>query len=216
MSQNLSFSDDPMAWLRSRQKQVLIVGGSILVIGVVGGMLWWTQANKEIAANDALEAARNTAEAAGMGQAAGQLQRIIENYSGTDAAEEAILTLAQVRMVNGQDQLAATALEAFVKSGPRAKYVAPANGLLGGANEGLGKWADAAENYMVAYRAVDVDVLKAQYLVSAARCYNLAGNREKALEQLRLVAKDYEKTPLSAEAIVRLAEMTGGAEPRAH
>lgn len=217
MSQSTSFSNDPMAWFQARQRQVLIVGGSVLLVGVIGGMLWWTQANKEAAASDALEQARNAIDGSmPLGQSAGALQRIIESFDGTDAAEEAVITLAQVRMVNGQNQLAATALEEYIRSGPRAKYVAPAHGLLAGAQEGLAKWADAAQNYLLAAQAADLDVLKAQYTVSAARCFQLAGDREKTLEQLRVVAKDYSKTPAAAEAIVRLSEMTRGAEPKAH
>lgn len=217
MSQSTSFSTDPMAWLRARQRQVLIVGGSILGIGLVGGFLWWSQIRKEAYASNELERARNTAETqGGMGTAAGMLQQIIERYSGTAAAQEAVLTLAQVRMVNGQHQLAATALEEFVKSGPRSKFVSPAHGLLAAADEGLGRWDAAAENYMIAYRGADLDVLKAQYLVNAARTYRMAGKNELALEQLRLAVKDYSKTPLGTEATIRLAELTKGAEPRAH
>lgn len=217
MSQSTSFGNDPMAWFRARQRQVLIVGGSILGIGLVGGFLWWSQIRKEAFANNELEQARNTAESpGGMGAAAGMLQQIIERYSGTDAAQEAVLTLAQVRMVNGQHQLAATALEEFVASGPRTKFVAPAHGLLASADEGLGRWGDAAANYVIASRSADLDVLKAQYLVHAARTYDLAGERDKALEQLRMVVTDYSKTPLATEATIRLAEMTKGVEPRAH
>ena len=217
MSQSTSFGNDPMAWFQARQRQVLLVGGSVLAVGLLGGLLWWTQARKEAAASDALEQARNAIDGSmPLGQSAGALQRIIESFGGTDAAEEAVITLAQVRMVNGQNQLAATALEEYVRSGPRAKYVAPAHGLLAGAQEGLGKWADAAQNYLAASQAADLDVLKAQYLVNAARCFQLAGEREKALEQLRVIAKEYSETPASAEAVVRLSELTKGAEPRAH
>lgn len=217
MSQSNSFGSDPMAWLKARQRQVLIVGGSVVAVGLLGGLLWWTQVNKEAAASDALEQARNAIDGSmPLGQSAGALQRIIDSYNGTDAAEEAVVTLAQVRMVNGQNQLAATALEEFIRSSPRSKYLAPAHGLLAGAEEGLGKWAEAAQNYIVASQSADLDVLKAQYLVSAARCFNLAGEREKALEQLRVVAKDFSKTPAAAEAIVRLSEATKGLEPRAH
>ena len=208
------FSSDPMAWFRARQRQVTIVGGVVLLLGAVGGLLWWTQSNKEAAAADALEQARSTADNPnGLAQSAGMLQRIIDQYSGTDAAQEAVLTLAQVRLINGQHQLAAVALQEFVDKGPRAKYVAPARGLLGGALEGIGRYADAAENYMQASAGADLDVLKAQYLVSAARSYELAGNREKALTALRTVVKDYSKTAMATEATIRLAELTQGAEP---
>ncbi len=209
-----SFSTDPMAWFRARQRQVLIVGGLVLGVGAVGGMLWWMQVRKEAYAASALEQARNTAEGPnGLAQSAGMLQRIIDQYQGTDASQEAVLTLAQVRMINGQNQLAAVALQQFVDRGVRPKYQAPAHGLLGGALEGVGKPAEAAENYMAASKAADLDVMKAQYLVNAARAYQIAGNQAKALEALRLVVKDYGKTPLATEATVRLAELTKGAEP---
>ena len=209
-----SFSTDPMAWFRARQRQVLIVGALVLGLGAVGGMLWWMQVRKEAYAANALEQARNAAEGPnGLAQSASMLQRIIDQYQGTDASQEAVLTLAQVRMINGQNQLAAVALQEFVNRGVRPKYQAPAHGLLGGALEGVGKPAEAAENYMVASQAADLGVMKAQYLVNAARAYEIAGNREKALGALRTVMKDYGKTPLAVEATVRLAELTKGAEP---
>lgn len=208
------FSSDPMAWFRARQRQVTIVGGAVLLLAAVGGLLWWTQSNKEAAAANALEQARSAADGPnGLAQSAGMLQRIIDQYSGTDASQEAVLTLAQVRMINGQHQLAAVALQEFVDKGPRAKYLAPAHGLLGGALEGIGRYADAAANYSQAAQGADLDVLKAQYLVNAARAYELAGNREQALTALRTVVKDYAKTQLATEATVRLAELTQGAEP---
>jgi len=209
-----SFSTDPMAWFRARQRQVLIVGALVLGLGAVGGMLWWMQVRKEAYAANALEQARNAAEGPnGLAQSASMLQRIIDQYQGTDASQEAVLTLAQVRMINGQNQLAAVALQEFVNRGVRPKYQAPAHGLLGGALEGVGKPAEAAENYMVASQAADLGVMKAQYLVNAARAYEIAGNWEKALGALRTVVKDYGKTPLAVEATVRLAELTKGAEP---
>ena len=209
-----SFSADPMAWFRARQRQVLIVGGLVLGVAAVGGLLWWMQVRKEAYAANALEQARNAAEGQnGLAVSAGMLQRIIDQYQGTDASQEAVLTLAQVRMINGQNQLAAVALQQFVDRGVRPKYQAPAHGLLGGALEGVGKPAEAAENYMQASQAADLDVMKAQYLVNAARAYEIAGNRPKALEALRIVVKDYSKTQLAVEATVRLAELTNGAEP---
>ena len=209
-----SFNSDPVAWFRARQRQLLIVGGVVLGVAVIGGFLWRLQVNKESYAANALEQARNVADGPnGLAQSAGMLQRIIDQYSGTDAAQEAVLTLAQVRMINGQNQLAAAALQEFIAKGPSAKYAAPAHGLLGGALEETGHAADAATNYLAASKAADVDALKAMYLVSAARAFVVAGDQPKALDALRTVVKDYSKTPSLTEATVRLAELTKGAEP---
>lgn len=209
-----AFSSDPMAWFRARQRQLLIAGGVVLGIGVIGGYLWWAQVNKEEFAANALEQARTAADGAnGLAASAGMLQRIIEQYNGTDAAQEAVLTLAQVRMINGQDQLAAAALQEFVKQGPRAKYAAPAHGLLGGALENTGHPVEAAQNYLAASQAADVDALRSMYLVDAARAFVLGGDTANGLDALRKVVKDYAKTPSATEAGVRLSEMTKGAEP---
>jgi len=209
-----SFSSDPMTWFRARQRQVVIVGGVVLGVAVIGGFLWRLQVNKEAFAANALEQARNAADGPnGLGQSAGMLQRIIDQYSGTDAAQEAVLTLAQVRMINGQNQLAAAALQEFLAKGPRAKYSAPAHGLLGGALEETGHQAEAAQSYMAASQAADVDPLRAMYLVNASRAYLAAGDQPKALDALRKVVKEYSKTPVATEATVRLSELTKGAEP---
>lgn len=209
-----ALSSDPMAWFRARQRQLLIAGGVVLGLGVIGGYLWWAQVNKEAFASNALEQARTAADGPnGLAASAGMLQRIIEQYSGTDAAQEAVLTLAQVRMINGQDQLAAAALQDFVKQGPRAKYAAPAHGLLGGALENTGHSAEAAQNYLAASQAADLDALKSMYLVDAARAFVVGGDTAKGLDALRKVVKDYGKTPSATEAGVRLSELTKGAEP---
>lgn len=209
-----AFSSNSMAWFRARQRQLLIAGGVVLGLGVIGGYLWWAQVNKEEYASNALENARTVADGPnGLAASAGLLQQVIERYSGTDAAQEAVLTLAQVRMINGQDQLAAAALQEFIKQGPRAKYAAPAHGLLAGALEQTGHPADAAQNYLDASQSSDLDALKAVYLVDAARAFVQAGDQPKALDALRKVVKDYSKTQAATEAGVRLAELTKGAEP---
>ena len=209
-----AFNADPMGWFRARQREVLIVGGTLVGIGAIGGFAWWWQARKAEYASNALEAARNTASGPnGLAQSASMLQRIIDQYAGTDAAQEAVITLAQVRMVNGQHQLAAAALQDFVSSGPKAKYAAPAYGMLGAALESTGRFADAGQNYLEAADHAELDELKAQYLVSAGRAFTEGGDQAKALDAYRRVTKDFSKTPSATEATLRLAEATKGAEP---
>lgn len=209
-----SSKDSPMAWFRAKQRELTIAGVAILGVGAVGGLLYWMQVRKEAAASMLLEQARNAADTpAGFGAAAGQLQQVIDQFSGTNASQEAVLTLAQIRIINGQNQLAMAALQEFVAGGPRAQYRSPAYGLLGGAQEGIGQYAEAAASYTEAATAADLKPLAAQYLIHAARAYELAGDRENSLAALRRVVAEYKETPFIAEATIRLAEATKGAEP---
>jgi tetratricopeptide (TPR) repeat protein len=209
-----SSKDSPMAWFRAKQRELTIAGAALLGVGAIGGLLYWMQVRKETAASMLLEQARNTADTpAGFGAAAGQLQQVIDQFSGTNASQEAVLTLAQIRIINGQNQLAMAALQEFVADGPSAQYRSPAYGLLGGAQEGISQFAEAAVSYTEAANSADLKPLAAQYLIHAARAYQLAGDQEKSLAALRRVVAEYKETPFIAEATIRLAEATKGAEP---
>ena len=102
---------------------------------------------KEQFAARSLNQARAAAEAGNLPLASSELQRLIETYKGTDAASEAVITLNQVRMVNGQSELAAVGLREFSPASPPAKYLAPAYGLLGAALENSKRWAEAADAF---------------------------------------------------------------------
>ena len=95
--------------------------GAVLALAVVvaaGWVLWTSDRRKEDFAARSLNQARSAAEAGNLPLAASELQRLIETYRGTDAATEAVITLNQVRMVNGQGELAAVGLREFLATNP--------------------------------------------------------------------------------------------------
>ena len=135
---------------------------------------------------------------------------MISAYKGTDAASEAVITLNQVRMVNGQSELAAVGLREFLAAKPAPQYIPPATGLLGAALENSKHWIEAANAYTQASNASDVDYLKAKYLVDAGRAFTEGGKPADAAKTYRTVMQKYPKSPSVTEAQVRLAEVTGG------
>lgn len=165
---------------------------------------------KEEFAGRSLSQARATAEAGNLPLASSELQKLIQTYKGTDAAREAVITLNQVRLVNGQGELAAVGLRDFLATNPPKKYVAPASGLLAAALENSGKWADAGAAFTRASAAADVDYLKARYLLDAGRAYRSAGKNDEAANAYRTVVTKYPKSSSMTEAQVRLAEVTAG------
>lgn len=198
------------AWYGDRRR--LLLGGLILLAlaAVAGWFVVASDKRKEQFAGRSLNQARAAAEAGNLPLASSELQRLITTYKGTDAAQEAVIALNQIRMVNGQSELAAVGLREYLAAKPPEKYLAPANGLLGASLENAKRWAEAANAYMAASNAAGVPYLKATYLVDAGRALRQAGRTEDAAGAYRTILQKYSDTPSFTEAQVRLAEITAG------
>lgn len=173
-------------------------------------MVWTSGQRKEAFAARSLNQARSTAEAGNLPLASSELQRLIETYRGTDAGTEAVITLNQVRLINGQGELAAVGLREFLATTPPREYLAPAYGLLGTALENSKRWADAAVAFTNASKSADLDYLKARYLIDAGRAYRSAGKTSEAATAYREIIERHPKSSSFTEARVRLAELTDG------
>jgi TolA-binding protein len=197
-------------WYRRHQRPLIVAGIALVALAIVAWFVMASGKRKEEFAARSLNQARASAEAGNLPLASSELQKLITTYKGTDAAHEAVITLNQVRMVNGQSELAVVGLRDFLKTKPPTKYLAPANGLLGAALENAKRWADAADAYLAAANAAEVPYLKAAYLVDAGRAQVEAGKTEEAAKTYRTVLQKYSDSPSFTEAQVRLAELTAG------
>ncbi len=183
---------------------------TLLVLGVVGWVVWSSEQRKEAFAARSLNQARAAAESGNLPLASSELQRLIETYRGTEAATEAVITLNQVRMVNGQSELAAVGLREFIDREPPRQYLAPAYALLGTALENAKRPAEAGEAFRNASRTADLEYLKARYLVDAGRAFRAAGKNPEAVSAYRAVIDSFPESFSFTEAKVRLAELTDG------
>ncbi len=200
----------PAAWLRDSRRQA--IAGSI-VVAVIALGVWFVvtsgRRKEEFAAN-VFSRALATADRGNLPQASADLQRVIQTYAGTDAANEAVLALNQIRMASGQTQLAAANLGAYVAQKPAPRFAAPAYGLLGAAQENSNKFAEAAAAYEQAAAAAEIAFVKASYLVDSGRAYRLAGKPQEATRAYRSVIEKYPNAPAAVEAQERLGELTAG------
>ncbi len=201
---------DPMLWVRTHQKLVLGIAGAVVVAALGTWLVLETGQRRQMRAAESLDQARNIAENGNLPLAASELQKLIETYSGTEAATEAVVTLNQVRMVNGQNELAIVGLQSYLKTNPKQDYKVPAQGLLGEALENAGRPAEAAVAYQGASAGAEVDYLKAQYLLFAARAFRNAGNTGEAVKALQTILDEYPMASAVTEARVRLSELTQG------
>ncbi len=192
----------------ARRNLVLGVAGGLLLVGAGAWFVKTSAARKEAFASAAVQQARMAAEQGNLPLAASELQKVTQTYSGTRSAVEAMLVLNQVRMVNGQTELAVVGLREFIAKNPPMEYRVPAYGLLGVALENTKKPLEAAAAYEQASSGAQVDYLKADYLLQAARAYRDGGKPDEAIKAYQKIIKDYSKTPALNEAQVRLAELT--------
>jgi len=171
---------------------------------------WFISAStkrKENFARQALEQAWGTADAGNIPQASAALQKVATNFAGTDAAFEAVLSLNQTRLLAGQTQLAVDDLRRFIATSPPARFTAPANMLLGGALENLGKATEAISAYEAALASATLDHVKAEALLGVARAARTAGDKDKAVAALRQIVEKYKETAAFPVAEVRLGEL---------
>jgi tetratricopeptide (TPR) repeat protein len=199
-----------VAWVKGHRRASSWIAAVVVVAAVL--LVWTLASNRrsEAVAGRQLQGARYAYDNQNLPLAASELSRIVENYSGTNAAAEARLLLAQVRLSQGQAEQALAVLQDFAPSAGAA-YRAQALGLLGAAYETLGRFREAAEAYEAGAGRARLDFLRAQMLADAGRAWTTAGDTTKAVADYRRIVKELSKTPAVTEAKVRLGELTKGA-----
>jgi predicted negative regulator of RcsB-dependent stress response len=204
-----SFFDRTRAWF-SAHRQISYWAGAIIIVGA--GLFAWNWSAKrrtEEVASRALSGARFAFDNQNLPFAASELAKVIADYDGTNAAEEARVVLANVRLMQGQPNQAITVLKDWAPSASSA-FRSQAYGLLGAAYENLGRFRDAGEAYENGSTAARMDFQKAQSLADAGRAWTFAGDTAKAISAYRRIVTEFEKQPAAAEAKVRLGELTKG------
>ena len=203
-------STPPAPWYRDRNRLAVGAALAVVVVALIAWFVYSSGRRKEEFAQRSLNQARSAAESGNLPLASSELQKLIQTYKGTDAATEAVITLNQVRMVNGQSELAVVGLRDFLATNPEAQYRGPAYGLLGAALENSRKFAEAGEAFTKASESATLDYLKSRSLVDAGRAYDAAGKRTEAIAAYRTVIEKYSQSSSLTEAQVRLAELTDG------
>lgn len=210
----VKFDEDRMAEFARQNGKKLAIAGAVLVVLVAG--LWWYQSSsrrKEAYASQELMQARATAEAGNLPLAASDLTRLSDQFKGTRAADEATILLNQIRLVQGQRDVAINALQDFVRGRHDNLVKASAYGLLGAGLEDEGKLKEAAESYKLAAQHAELDFLKAQHLIDAGRTFAAAGDTTAAKASFGEVLDRFGRLDQAAEARVRMAELGGTVPP---
>ena len=201
---------NPFKWVQQHQRLASAVGIAVLAVAAGVWLTVTTQQRKEAAAQIAMNGARAAFDAFDLPTAAAAFQEVIQNYSGTRSAKEASINLNQVRLINGQNELAIVSLRDFLAGNPGQVYQVPASGLIGSALENVNRPGEAGEAFLAAAAGAQVDYLKAEYLLAAGRALTAAGELDEAEAAFRTITDEYRDTPSLSEATVRLSELVKG------
>lgn len=196
-------------WLKTHRKWSAWAG---VILVLAAGLFGWSVLSSktaEASASRQLEQGRLALDTKNYPFAASVLSQVVENYSGTRAADEGIVLLAQVRLAQGQTQQAIDVLQRYA---PKAdgQFQSQAYGLLGAAFENAARPKDAAGAYQSAADEAQYPFLRAQFLSDAGRAWVAAGDTAKALAAYRTITQRLDSTSAAGEAKVRIGELTKG------
>ena len=204
-------SDDPIEnatdWLTANSKPILMGVAAIAVIAALIFGYRWMDASKREKASAALYQAQ-----AGLGSdnpkdAEPALERVVKNFGGTAAAQQAALLLAQVRFESGQHAAGIKGLEDEL--GSASDEFKPAfEQMIAVGYEAMGKRAEAAEHYGKAAALTKFEAEKVQYQAAQARNLMATGKLAEAKAIWEPLA-EREDLPIYQEARVRLGEIAG-------
>jgi len=208
-AQRPTWGDRALDWLRAHRQLVSWVGAIAVVAAALFVWTLSTRRRAEEIASRSLSGARFAFDNQNLPLAASELAKLIEDYSGTNSAEEGRLLLANVRLTQGQPQQAVAVLKDYAGGAGRA-YRAQAYSLLGAAYENMNRPREAGDAYEKGSAAAPLDFFRAQLLVDAGRARTAAGDTARAITDYQRVVTDFPKEAAATEAKVRLAELTKG------
>ena len=197
-------------WIKGHRQAATYAG---VVLALAAGLFGWNLLSTKTAERNAgsqLEQGRLALDSRNYPLAASVLAQVVENYSGTHAAQEGAILLAQVRLAQGQTQQAIDVLQRYAPNAEK-DFRAQAYGLLGAAYENALKPKDAATAYEQAAAAAQYPFLRAQFLADAGRAWIGAADTARALVAYRTIVQQLDSTSAVGEANVRIGELTKGA-----
>jgi predicted negative regulator of RcsB-dependent stress response len=203
--------DDPTepfaAWVRQHARSV---GIAALAIVVLGGGLWLYQyatVQQALHADQQLMQPERSLGAGNIPLAQNDLKQLIQRYKGTAAATQASMLLAQTYFDQKKQGDGIAVLEKVPRGGASAPFAPAVEALIGVGYSDQGKYREAAAHYLTASTLTPYAGTRGQYKVNAARALTYAGDTAQAVAVWTELAKD-ESSPLSAEAHLRLGELT--------
>jgi predicted negative regulator of RcsB-dependent stress response len=195
-------------WTRVNAR--LLTGGAVLVVVAAAGFWFYQRSNEIKAANaeKALMTAKQSMTAGNLPLAQTDLQKVYSQYGSTAAGVQAAMILAQIDFDSGKFQDGISMLQKVSGSSAATGVESTVRSLEGDGYAQMGKLSDAGKQYEAAADATPYETEKSFQLAKAARTYQTAGDTAKARAIWTALVNDPKAVTMTAEARVRLGELT--------
>ena len=195
-------------WTRVNSK--LLTTGAVVVAVAAAGYWLYLRSSQIQAANAerALLTAKQSMTAGNMPLAQKDLQNVYAKYGSTSAGVQAAMLLAEIDYDAGKVQDGISILQKVAGSSAASGVESTILSLEGDGQAQLKKFAEAAKAYEDAAHATSFETEGAFHLAKAARAYEAGGNATKAKEIWTKLLNDPKAQTMSAEARVRLGELS--------
>jgi outer membrane protein assembly factor BamD (BamD/ComL family) len=184
--------------------------GVIIFIALSGSAFyyWNYLSHKENRASRQLSTARVAYESDNFQLAISDLEKFLNEFSGTKHSDEAMLILADTYFQIANYEEARKVLDQFIEDyAGHSPLSFRAYSILGCVLENLNSFEEAAEAYQRAADEARFDYQRVKSRLDAARAFSLAGNNESAIEACRFVLDNHPGAPESGQATLLIAEI---------
>ncbi len=213
-------------WAQDNINRIIYAGGAILFIAVISIGYMWVKSNKQEAASGALSSAmavyrqvngnENPLERVEPGkeklaEALKAFEQVSSDYKGMKQGYEASLFAANIHFRLGNYDDASRIVEDLLANDPDFSSKLNVSYFLARILETKGEYTRAMEVYSGVLDRATAD-LRPVVLMDLARCYELAGDIDSAVEKYRTVLDEFEGTVYATKADVKLATLGISAE----
>ena len=199
-------ADSIFGWVQEHMRAVGIAAAAIVVIAAGAWMYARSAQLKEQRAGETLARAAQSADAGNDALAQSDLEKLIRQYSGTNAARQATLILAEVLYRQGKYQKGIDELQRLTVPASDRDLASAVEAEIAAGYEELRKFGAAADHYKKAAEKSRFEADRQAHLASAARAATSAGNTAEAKRIWSQLAAN-PQSAIAAEARVRLGEL---------
>ncbi len=209
-------------WANENVKVLTLAGGTIILIAVLSLGYIWVHNSRQESANQALSAAINlyrqsTSFKAGelsggvdqsaddsLKRALAAFQGVASEYQSMKQGKEASLFAANLYFRMGSYEQAAAEVESLLERDPEFSQQLNVSYFMARILEAKGNYSRAVDLYTGVLVSATTD-LKPVVMMDLARCYELSGDKDQAIENYKLVLSEFQDTVYANKAEAKLA-----------
>jgi tetratricopeptide (TPR) repeat protein len=198
------------SFLDKNGKAVGIAVAALLAIVIIVGLIINSRIQSDKIAGYELFQAQMMMGTGDFQTAVDKAHTLMDTYSGTRSAAEAEVTLARAYFQMAEYDSAIAYVEKYIEHHSNNNYYAVAAIALKAASlEQMKKYTEAGDEYKEAADRFAGQFTEPLNLLDAGRCYNNAGNNEKAIECYERMIEKYPDSELNSRALQQLARAGG-------